>query len=131
LLPPVWRLRIQSAITTEDSEPEPDLVLVRGSSRQFLSRHPQPPDVGLVIEVADTTLSQDRNDKSRLYARAGIVEYWLVNVRNGQLEVFTHPSGRTTSPAYAQQQVFEPGQTVDLRLDGHLLATINVADLLP
>lgn len=61
-LPADWSLRIQSAITLSDSEPEPDLAVVRGDERRYTTHHPAPADVGLVIEVADSTLLGDRAD---------------------------------------------------------------------
>lgn len=64
-----WLIRIQSAITTRDSEPEPDLVVVPGPAAAYFSRHPGPQDIALVIEVADSSLQDDRTIKARLYAR--------------------------------------------------------------
>jgi len=77
LLPAGWCKRCQLAVTLTDSEPEPDLCVARGDRRTYRHRHPGPPDIGLVIEVADTSLAYDRVDKGRAYARAGIVEYWI------------------------------------------------------
>lgn len=130
-LPMGWRIRIQSAVTTDDSEPEPDVAVVRGTARSFLQRHPRVGDIGLLIEVADSTLLQDRDDKARLYARAGIVEYWIANVRERQLEVFRQPSGPTESPSYLESFIVKSTESVDLRLDGQVVATIPVAELLP
>jgi Uma2 family endonuclease len=85
-----WRVRVQSAITTEESEPEPDLVLVSGPLRQHLERHPRPPEIGLVVEVAETSLGRERA-KVRLYARAGIAAYWIVNLVDSQVEMYSQP----------------------------------------
>ena len=68
-----WFCRGQSAITTPDSEPEPDLALIRGSERDYLSRHPGPADTALAVEVADSSLSRDRSIKARIYAAAGVL----------------------------------------------------------
>src|SRR5262249_46180523 len=59
LLPAGWFCRVQAAVTTDDSEPEPDLAVVRGRERDYLRKHPTPRDMGLVVEVADTTLRRD------------------------------------------------------------------------
>src|SRR3954447_3325827 len=67
-----WEVRIQSAITLPDSEPEPDVTLARGDDHTFANRHPLPAELGALIEVADSTLARDRQDKSRIYARANI-----------------------------------------------------------
>ena len=69
-LPGGWDLRVQSAISLSDSEPEPDFVIVRGSSVDYEGHHPFATDVGLVIEVADTSLARDRHDKGRRYSMA-------------------------------------------------------------
>jgi Uma2 family endonuclease len=130
-LPPGWFLRIQSAITLADSEPEPDLAVVSGNKRSYLARHPGPGDVGLVVEVADTSLVRDRDDKGRVYARADIPVYWLVNLVDRRLEVFTVPSGPTPTPGYGQRQDFQPGDDVAFTVGSGPAVTVPVADLLP
>ena len=87
VVPAGWYVDSQEPITTADSEPEPDVVVVRGETRQYLDRHPGPQDVALIIEVADTTLQRDRVLKQRIYAAAGIPVYWIVNLLDNQLEV--------------------------------------------
>src|SRR5262245_28451011 len=86
LLPAGWEVCIQSGITLADSEPEPDLAVVREDPAEYITRHPGPADIGLVIEVADSSLPSDRSDKARIYARAGIAVYWIVNVSDRQIE---------------------------------------------
>src|SRR5579862_683488 len=71
-LPEKWEIRIHSAITASESEPEPDLAIVRDQEREYLTRHPGPGDIGLVVEVAESSLAQDRNEKARVYARSEI-----------------------------------------------------------
>jgi hypothetical protein len=131
LLPAGWCLRMQSAITLSGSEPEPDGAIVRGAARTYSHRHPGPADVGLVIEVAYATLAGDRVDKGPIYARAGIVCYWIINLVDRQVEVYTLPSGPSATPAYAQRQDFLAGDDVVLTLDGVAVANIPVRDLLP
>jgi Uma2 family endonuclease len=130
-LPPGWRLRIQSSITTADSEPGPDIAVVRGDPRSRAARHPGPPDLGLVIEVADSSLTRDRTDKGRLYARAGIVCYWIVNLADRQVEVYSDPAGPPDIPAFRRRQVFLESDSVPLTLDGQEVARLPVLDLLP
>jgi Uma2 family endonuclease len=131
LLPKGWCVRFQSAITLSDSEPEPDGAIVRGNARTYANRHPIPADVGLVIEVADSTLPIDRADKARIYARAGIVCYWIINLADRQVEVYTAPSGPTPSPSYGQRTDYRAGDQVPLVLDGVTVTTVAVPDLLP
>lgn len=131
LLPPDWDLRVQSAITLSTSEPEPDLAIVRGDESNYVARHPGPADIGLVIEVADATLTGDRVDKGRIYAQAGIPCYWIVNLVDRQVEMYTSPSSAATTPAYGQRRDFTISDDITLTLDGATVATIAVRDLLP
>jgi Uma2 family endonuclease len=130
-LPAGWVVRIQSAITLPDSEPEPDGAIVRGDERTYDTRHPGPADFGIVIEVSDTTLAGDRDDKARMYARAGIPEYWIINLVDRQVEVYTAPSGPGATPAYASRQDHPAAGVLPLVLDGQPVGSIAVADLLP
>ncbi len=84
--------RIQSPIQLGDlSEPEPDLVLVKADPAFYTTRHPNATDVLLLIEVSDSTLRFDREQKRQLYATHSIPEYWIVNLIDNQLEVFRQP----------------------------------------
>jgi Uma2 family endonuclease len=130
-LPDGWDIRIKSGFTLSGSEPEPDLLVVRGSPRDYLKRHPGTKDAGLVIEVADSSLASDRANKGRIYARDGVVCYWIVNVQDRQIEVYTSPSGPTANPAYGQRQDYLPGQSLPFVLDGIVVASLSVDDLLP
>jgi Uma2 family endonuclease len=131
LRPTGWRIRVQCAIRLSDSQPEPDIAMVRGDLTRFETAHPTAADVGLLIESADTSLQRDIADKARIYARAGIPAYWVLNLVDRRVEVFTRPSGPTAAPVYADHQVFHPGDTVPLVLDGVTVAAIPVAELLP
>src|SRR5438034_3315527 len=109
ILPPGWLLRVQQTIVLPDSQPEPDFAVVRGNPRSFIARHPGPADVGLIVEVADSSLLRDQRDKTRIYARGGIAVYWIVNLVDQRVEVYTQPSGVTAVPAYGAFQNFQPG----------------------
>lgn len=85
--------RIQSPIRLgQYGEPEPDLALVRDRAEAYLSMHPQPSDVFLVVEVADTSLASDQRLKVPLYASAGILELWIVDLPHGVVHVYRMPS---------------------------------------
>jgi len=131
VLPPGWRVRNQGSIRTGDSVPEPDLAIARGAARDYLARHPGPDDLALVIEVSDSTLAEDRSLKARLYARAKIQAYWIVNVVDGQIEVHGDPSGPLDAPGYRERTVVGPDGEVALVLDGREVARIVARDLLP
>jgi Uma2 family endonuclease len=130
-LPAGWLLRVQQTVVLSDSQPEPDFAVVRGNRRSYLARHPGPADVGLVIEVADSSLLRDQRDKTRIYARGGIIYYWIVNLVDRRIEVYGQPSGMTPVPAYGSFQVYQPGDALPLVLDGAAVGTILVSDLLP
>jgi Uma2 family endonuclease len=131
LLPSGWCLRMQSAITLKRSEPEPDAAIVRGNARTYSTQHPKPADIGLVIEVADSTLDGDRIDKGRIYAEAGIAYYWIVNLVDRQIEVYTLPSTSAAVPSFTQRQDYRVGDDVALLLDSAVVANIPVRELLP
>ncbi len=80
VLPTNWRRRCQGAITLSESEPEPDITLARGKIGTYDKRHPQPADIGVLMEVADSTLLEDRRYKGELYASEKIPEFWLINI---------------------------------------------------
>jgi Uma2 family endonuclease len=127
-LPPGWFPRFQSSTSTPDSFPEPDIAVVRGVRSDYRQRHPGPDDVGLVIEVADTTLARDRL-KRRLYARAGLPVYWIVNLPEQVLEVYTEPDSSRPEPAYRQTMILTRDKSVSLTLaDASIM--LPVADLL-
>jgi Uma2 family endonuclease len=90
------------------SEPEPDLALLRPPEEAYLRRHPRPEEVLLLIEVADTSGAFDRNVKLPLYARAGIPEYWIVDVAHKMVEVYRSPS----EDGYASVEELRPGGRV-------------------
>lgn len=131
-LPPGWHTRPQAPVTLELSEPEPDLAVVRGTLRDYAGRHPRPSEVGLVIEVSDTTLWTDRERKAPIYARAGIPQYWIVNLNDDQVEVYSDPhSADPAQPAeYGRREVFSGEDALSFVLDGHLVEGFRVAELL-
>ncbi len=125
-----WDLRIQLTVVLSDSQPEPDASIARGDESTYLSRHPKANDIGLIIEVADSSLLRDQRDKARIYARSGIVLYWIINLVDRRVEVHSLPSGPTGSPGYGSIQNYAPGEIIPLPLDG-LSIEIPVNDLLP
>lgn len=128
--PTGWEVRIQSAITLTDSEPEPDAVVARGDDSTFARRHPYTSDIGLVVEVADSSLQIDRQDKRRIYAEAGLPVYWIVNVIDRQVEVYTNPQTSATTPDYNTRVDYKSGDSVPFVLDGQVVAQFPVDDLI-
>ena len=87
------------------SEPEPDLAIVRRSPQQYRDHHPYPDDVLWLVEYANTSLSKDLDQRKRLYAEAGISEYWVVNLRDMTVLVFRDPEAGT----HRYEQTLESG----------------------
>jgi Uma2 family endonuclease len=92
LVPAGWYVDSQEPVTLADGEPEPDVMIVRGNSRDYRDRHPGPGEVALVVEVADTSLSRDKGLKKRSYARAGIPVYWIMDLNERRLDIYSNIS---------------------------------------
>lgn len=96
LLAGIAFLRMQLPITLRpNSEPEPDIAVVRINPREYIDGHPTADDIFLLIEVADRTLNSDRTLKARIYAQARIPEYWIVDVNARQVYVLQEPGEET------------------------------------
>lgn len=126
-----WIFRTQRPISLSgDSVPEPDLVIVKGPRRRFAKRHPTAAEIALLVEVSDSTLDIDRGIKLELYARDRIPEYWIINLVDNVVEVYTQPkSGR--KPNYRNLISYSAGKLIPLRIAGKDLGEIAVNDLLP
>ena len=131
LLASGWFIKREAPLSLLDSEPEPDLAIVRGRSRDYSERHPTAKDVGVVIEVADSSRDRDLNLKKRIYARSGITEYWVVNLPSEQIEVFSDPTSSAKTPSYRSHRVYTAKQKLTFVLGGKKLGTLLVADVLP
>ncbi len=128
-LPANMLLRIQMPISTIDSEPEPDLAIVLGPVRRYSEHHPEPNEILLVVEIADTSLARDRQ-KCRLYARGNVREYWIVNVVDRQIEIHSQPSGPSPNPSYNSRDVYDESSTILFSIDNVSHVRLRVSDLL-
>jgi Uma2 family endonuclease len=128
---PGWRVRVQLPIALdEESEPEPDIAVVPGSPRDYLSSHPSNPV--LILEAAESSLALDRELKGSLYARAQIVDYWIMNLVDHVLEVYRYPVAAPASPygwRYAAVTTLRSGDAVTPLAAPR--SGVAVADLLP
>ena len=128
---PGWDVREQAPVALDDdSEPEPDISVVAGDPRDYRDAHPQRP--ALVVEVALSRLSFDREHKGSLYARAGIVDYWIVNLPDRRVEVYRDPvpdAGAVFGWRYGRTMVLRPDEQVSPLAAA--ATAIPVADLLP
>jgi Uma2 family endonuclease len=135
VIPAGWFVSMQNPLTTKSSEPEPDAKVVKGDPRMYLKRKPGPKKVPLAIEVADKSLKRDRGVKKRTYAAAKIPTYWIINLVDRCVEVYTEPTGPASSqnpdPDYRKFQRFGPGDSVPVILGGREVGRIAVDELLP
>ena len=124
-------IRVQEPISLPpDSEPQPDVVIARNKSDKYLSGHPEPGDIFLVIEIADATLSYDQKTKLSLYAENRITDYWIVDLVNTQLEAYSRPYQDSRGNfGYASKQVFFPDALVPI--PGFPNLYLKLADIFP
>ena len=128
---PGWEVRVQGRIALDgESEPEPDVALVPGTARDYREVHPA--RAALVIEVAESSLAMDREHKGSVYARAGLTDYWIVNLVDRVLEVYREPAPDPAAPfGWRYRSVTAIGAEGSVApLAGHG-SRISVADLLP
>ena len=111
LLDEEWEIRIGKPISVPDraSELEPDISILRGPETRYDERQPTSDDLEWVVEVANTLLSYDREDKLAEYAKAAIPIYWIVNLVERRIEVYSDPTGPVEKPNYRQQSSFATG----------------------
>lgn len=118
-------IRIQSPITLvgSQSEPEPDISILKRKANYYADAHPTAEDIFLVIEVSDSTLDKDRHFKMQLYAVAGIAEYWLVNLNDQQIEQHLEP----VDGSYQKVHIIKGKAT----LESNLTQPIKASQILP
>ena len=127
LLPPGWTSRKEEPVRIPAyDEPEPDVAIVRGSDADYRHRIPEATDAGLLVEVSATNVNVDRQ-LAIIYSRGGIPVYWIVNLVDRWVEVYTDP-GPT---GYASRKDFPSGQQVPVVIDGRQTGQIAVDDILP
>ena len=131
IVPSGWYVDSQEPLTTSDSEPEPDVMVIRGTALDYLEHHPGPEDVAFVVEVSDATLNRDRTMKKQLYAAAAIPVYWVVNLPDSQVEVYSQPFVGVSQPDYKQRQTYGLSESVSVWIGAELVGEIPVVQLFP
>jgi Uma2 family endonuclease len=126
-----WVIRVQNPLSFgADSAPQPDLAVIQGKARDFKDAHPS--TSALIIEIADSSLFYDRNTKASLYAKAGISDYWIINLQERQIEIYRQPVADIDADygfSYAEISIFKEGGSVSPIAKPD--AVIEVRDLLP
>ena len=125
VIPDGWEIRCQNALELQNSQPEPDLAIVRHDVSRYRERHPTSLDTALVVEISDASLPTDLAVKSLIYSRDNIATYWVVNLPDRQVEVFSQPSEN----GYQTRQVFGLGTQTPMILENLTVGQIDVAEL--
>jgi Uma2 family endonuclease len=128
MIPQGWHIREEKAIRIPDYNVRlPDISIVRGHFEDYPTEHPLPKDTAMLAEVALTSLGRDQGMKLTIYGSQGVPMYWIVNVKDRQVEVYTNPG----PDGYATRDLFKPGESVPVVIDGIEVGRIAVADILP
>jgi Uma2 family endonuclease len=131
LLPDEVSVRCQLPVVCGEDEPEPDFTLCVPSEERN-NRHPRPEHVYLVVEVADSSVGIDRTEMAAIYARSGIPVYWIVNLEDGQVEVYTEPNTPTVGNSFYRNRIdVKPGQDLSVVIRGNDLGRLAVSNILP
>ncbi len=127
-----WRVRSESPLTLAESEPIPDLCVVRQLDKSdYWDHHPGPNDCEIVVEISQTTLKSDRTEMLAIYARNRIPVYWIVNLVDRVIEVHQVPNGTEAKPKYKTKKVYREGQSVPVMLGGIKKGMIPVSEIMP
>ena len=126
-LPHMWCRKEDPVRIPDFDEPEPDVAVVRGNRDDYRDRIPEPKDVVLLVEVAESTLDRDQGEKRRAYASGGILDYWIINLVARQVEVYSNP----TAGDYRSLQVFKLGDEIPVLIEGVEVGRISASDVLP
>jgi Uma2 family endonuclease len=127
VLPRGWFVRSDKPVRLPpDGKPEPGHAVARGEIRDYTDHSPGPADIALIVEVALSSVAEDRI-QANVYAAAGIPVYWIVNLVERQIEVYSGPS----TAGYSSRVDFLEGQNVPVVIAGQAVGQIVVADVLP
>ncbi|MFO0897095.1 MAG: Uma2 family endonuclease [Pirellulales bacterium] len=125
-----WHVEEQWPIGLPESRPQPDVVVIQGSLQEHARQIPTAAEVSIAIEVSDSTLPADRAHKARLYAAAGVEQYWIVNLVDRQIETFAEPAFDAHGGCEYRRRSIIIDQ-VEVILGGQRLGAVRVADILP
>ncbi len=128
-IPEGYYVDSQEPITLSDSEPEPDVMVIQGETRDYLASHPQAENIVLIVEVSDSTLGRDRQIKKELYARHDIQNYWILNLVDNQVEIFSQPE--SSQSGYTLEQVFGFREAVEISLCPDIKVAFSTQEILP
>ena len=129
LLPPGWSLWAECSVTiSQDKAPLPDMLILRGDLEVYRKRRPEAADVSLLVELADTSLKIDTGAKLKAYARAGIPNYWVLNLKEGVIHAYSEHV--PFEERYASMTTIDPDASLPFVLDGVQIAMISASTVL-
>ncbi len=131
LVPAGWTWRGQMPVALAASMPEPDFAVARGTDDDYAQAAPVANQLGIIVEVSDSSLTYDRHEKLAMYAADRIPVYWIVNVPDRRVEVYEQPSGPSPTPGYGVATVYRHGDAVPVVIGGANVGSIAVDDLFP
>jgi Uma2 family endonuclease len=127
---PDWVVGVQDPVTLTENEPQPDFYAAVGPNSRYRARLPGPRDLVLLVEVSDTSIEFDTETKLALYAGDKIPQYWIVNIPERRVEVYTQPRGGR-NPTYRPRADYGQDASVPVVVAGKTFGTIPVRELLP
>jgi hypothetical protein len=133
VVPDGWHVEHEAPMVLtqrNDTLPEPDVMVVRGRMEDY-STAPTTRAVPLVIEVADSSLPDDRSEMLEMYGAESIPVFWIVNIPDRWIEVYTRPTGPAIPPGYGVCTIFRPGDEVPVVIDGVEVGRIAVDEIVP
>ena len=132
MLPVGWVISEEKSVSLGRRwRPEPDIAIIRGPNSRYRNIDPTAADIGILIEVADSSYATDRGEKWRAYAAVRIPAYWIVNLNQSRVEVYTDPAGRGKNASYRQAATFGLDAEVPVVVDGREVGRVVVKDILP
>ncbi len=128
IVPRGWHMSKEDPVRIPEwDEPEPDLAIVAGVPEDYGAQHPGPEDIALLVVVSETTLDRDQGEKLLAYAARGIAVYWIVNLVDRCVEVYTQPS----AGGYGTRRDYGAGEEIPVFVGGVECGRIAVSDILP
>ena len=126
-----WYIRVQMAVVLgKTCQPEPDIAVVLMPITRYSKQHPVLKDIGMLVEVADSSLLQDRRGKAPIYAAGRIPWFWIVNVADKIVEIYSDPKGGAL-PEYRKRHDYKIGEQAPVVLNGNTVGHVAVVNLFP
>ncbi len=132
ILPDGFNVREEKSLRHDPRTlPEPDVVVARGRAGEYRPQPPSTSEVPMIVEVCHNSRKADYHDKLRIYATAGVPLYWIVDLHERKIDVYSEPRSSASPASYARLASFSEDSSTPVALDGREIGRIVVKDLLP